>query len=159
MKRYIWHLLAAAAAIPVSCNTKVEKSESQLPVKTYTGDYVSDGYAQRDEGYDWSVVSIEQSGDSTFNISVRSRADIKKESCSFNAAAVLSATGDTLISRYDDANIYFTVSADTLTISSDTPSILYFFCSGGATLAGEYVRLHEKLETRQLADTIRQSNN
>lgn len=150
MKKKICYPLIIIATILGSCNTKTTSPKRSTPIQSYIGDYVTDGYAQRGEGYDWSVVSINRLTDSTANISVRSRADIKKESCSFDATASLSDTGDTLITEYEGANIYFVVSTDTLCISSDTPNLLYFFCSGGGTLAGDYIRLKERLDTSQL---------
>ncbi|MFP5146340.1 hypothetical protein ACJEEI_07300 [Bacteroides uniformis] len=158
MMRRISHYLLMVIAVTIgACNTKGTSYKEKTPILIYVGNYVTDGYVQRNEGYDWSVVSINQETDSTAHISVRSRADIKKESCSFNATAALSTTGDTLISKYENANIYFVVSSDTLIISSDTPNLLYFFCSGGGSLAGEYLKLHENLDIGQLADTTGQS--
>lgn len=135
----------------VSCGTEEKGSLNKPDMQEYVGNYVTDGYARRAEGYDWSVVSIVALTDSTADIAIHSRADIKKESCSFEGPAVLSLGGDTLVSEYDDAHIWFVLSSDTLTISSDTPNLLYFFCSGGGTLAGKYVRLHEKLDSVQLS--------
>lgn len=155
MTKKIYCLLMAIAATIGACNTKETNYKKKTPILAYVGNYVTDGYVQRNEGYDWSVASINQITDSTAHISIRSRADIKKESCSFNATATLSTTGDTLVCKYENAQIYFIVlSSDTLSISSDTPNLLYFFCSGGGSLAGEYIKLHEKLDTRQLTDTI-----
>nr|WP_306448631.1 hypothetical protein [Odoribacter splanchnicus] len=150
IKTSVCYLSVLAAIIVGACNTKTAGPKKENPVRMYEGDYVTDGYARRAEGYDWSVVSVTRQTDSTVNVSVRSRADIKKESCSFHATAFFRR--DTLVAKYEDADIFFVISADTLEISSDTPGLLYFFCSGGGTLAGEYIRLHERLDVSQLAD-------
>lgn len=133
------------ASCNISPNTK--KKNTSYP---FTGDYVSQGYSQRAEGYDWSVVSIKALSDSTSNITVRSRADIKEPTCKFDGIGYVSASGDTLTTLYDDGKIYFTLAEDTLQISSDTPQLLSFFCSGGGSLRGDYVKLHDKLDGKQL---------
>lgn len=148
MKVYIICFLLIAgllASCNISPNTK--KKNTSYP---FTGEYVTEGYNQRAEGYDWSVVSIHALSDSTSNITVRSRADIKDPTCKFDGIGYVSASGDTLMTRYDDGKIYFTLSGDTLRISSDTPHLLSFFCLGGGSLKGEYVKLHDPLDSKQL---------
>lgn len=151
IKTSVCHLLVMVSVIVGACDTKTSNPKKENLVCTYEGDYVTDGYARRAEGYDWSVVSITWLTDSAVNVSVRSRADIKKGSCSFDATAFF-RTEDTLVAKYEDADIFFVISSDTLEISSDTPGLLYFFCSGGGTLAGEYIKLHERLDVSQLVD-------
>lgn len=92
--------------------------------------------------------------DSTAHILIRSRADIKKPSCTYSGMGTLTPSKDTLISIFDHHPIYFTLpSPDTLEISS--PSPLYYFCSGGGTLSGSYIRLAHPLDETQLqTDTI-----
>lgn len=148
MKVYIICCLVISgmlASCNISPNTK--KKNTSYP---FTGDYVTEGYSQRAEGYDWSVVSIYALSDSTSNITVRSRADIKEPTCKFDGIGYVSASGDTLTTLYDDGKIYFTLSGNTLHITSDTPNLLSFFCSGGGSLRGDYVKLNEKLDAKQL---------
>lgn len=51
------------------------------------GNYVSDFYAQRNEGYDWVAVSVKKNSPDEIFLSVRSRADKKKPTCTFDTKA------------------------------------------------------------------------
>ena len=126
------------------------QSSQTKSMNDYEGDCVTTDYARRGEGYDWSVVSIRATSDTSADVRVRSRADRKKPTCTFQSPARLSSTGDTLVVTYGDQQIYLTAEADTLSISAQDETLLHYFCSGGATLAGDYVKLHEPLDETQL---------
>ena len=51
------------------------------------GSYVSDDYSKRSEGYDWVAVSVTKTESNNLNISIRSRADKKEPTCTFDAVA------------------------------------------------------------------------
>ena len=145
------HVLAALmiSGMAVACGSGSQSSQTKS-MNDYEGDFVTTDYARRGEGYDWSVVSIRATSDTSADVRVRSRADRKKSTCAFQSPARLSSTGDTLVVTYGDQQIYLTAEADTLSISAQDETLLHYFCSGGATLAGDYVKLHEPLDETQL---------
>ncbi|MEG0454604.1 MAG: hypothetical protein RR559_04520, partial [Bacteroides sp.] len=60
-------LLLTVLTLLWSCSNKTSKKEESLPatVEALAGNYVSDGYDKRSEGYDWVAVSITAITDST----------------------------------------------------------------------------------------------
>lgn len=141
-----------ALGILASCGNKpAEQTERKtLGESAFPGDFVTEEYAQRAEGYDWTAVSITAASDTTAHISIRSRADVKNPTCTFDGDGTLTHNGDTLVVAKEGSHIFFTLRGDTLSISSDDPSLLYYYCSGGATLQGDYLKLHEALDKSQL---------
>ena len=136
----------AALAVIASCGGKPVEQAGRKTLKesSFLGDFVTEEYARRDKGYDWTAVSITETSDSTAHISIRSRADIKKPSCTFDGDGILTPDGDSLV-------------VETEGISSDDDTILYYYCSGGGTLKGDYVRLHEPLDNRQLKEDVKKA--
>lgn len=119
------------------------------------GSYVSDGYARRDEGFDWVAVSVSPVNDSKAKISVRSRADRKKPTCTFDGNASISSPN---VLKYFDSNntIVFRFAGKKLSIEaepSENKDKLYFFCSGGASLGGEYMQIEGAPDSRQIDKT------
>ncbi len=49
--------------------------------------YVAKEYHERTEGYDWISVAVRNKGDNTIGISVRSRADKKRPTCTLDTKA------------------------------------------------------------------------
>lgn len=149
----------AVLAVIASCGNKPVKQAERKTLKesSFLGDFVTEEYAQRAEGNDWTAVSITETSDSTAHISIRSRADIKKPSCTFDGDGILTPDGDSLVVETEGNHIYFTLRDDTLGISSDDDTILYYYCSGGGTLKGDYVRLHEPLDNRQLKEDVKKA--
>ncbi|WP_439181728.1 PliI family lysozyme inhibitor of I-type lysozyme [Carboxylicivirga taeanensis] len=120
------------------------------------GNYVDAGYAQRHEGYDWVAVQIKARGDDAIWVSVRSRADKKKPTCTFDSQAY-KENDSTYTSVYDGKTIVYTFTPQSVNISTrpqEDASILSFFCSGGATLAGTYQKLSEPLDVEQMDKTV-----
>lgn len=146
MKTIIGWLLICS--LTTACSLSADKNKNRIP-QAFEGDYVTPGYFQRNEGYDWVAVSIRIQSDTTAAITVRSRNDIKKPTCTFNGNAYRSGN-DTLVVKQSAGDIYFVRSADTVSISSNVPSLLHFYCSGGGSLAGDYVKLKQKLDSSQL---------
>ena len=162
LKRTIMMFLIAAFF--VSCNNKestdvtdkaknkIEESKSLNIEKSFEGSYVSDDYSKRNENYDWVAVTITKSTDSIYNVSVRSRVDIKKPSCTFDTKAVKTA-GNVLTSSENGFHILFTMIDSSLVISTgkdEDRDKLAFYCSGGATFAGPYVKINEPLDKKQI---------
>lgn len=131
--------------------TDIDMSAVQAPTPAVTsviGEYVSDGYAQRAEGYDWTRVTISAAGDERISVKVRSRSDIKKPTCTFDGSATLMgqdiAHGIIFETKANDSTTFLQFKADKLVIDSKDKNALYYFCSGGASLAGEYQKIAEK---------------
>lgn len=134
----------------VGCVSQPDKVKPT--VSSLVGNYVSEDYGKRSEGYDWVAVLVSQISDSTVKIAVRSRADLKKPTCRFDAEAVLVGV-DTLKSFYDGRAILFVLKGDKLSISAENQkddNLLCYFCSGGASLAGDYKKIAEPLDNNQI---------
>lgn len=150
MKTTLFFTLSFLLAFFTACHEG--KKENAMP--SFDGDYVTEAYYERAEGYDWTVVSIRATSDKEFEVSVRSRADLKKPTCTFSGIARLTNSGDSLVAVYDEDEIYFTRSADTLFITGENQQILHYFCSGGASLNDRYIRLREALDETQLKESF-----
>ena len=129
----------------VSTSTKISTTD-------FTGNYVSQNYDKRKEGFDWVAVSITKKSDSSFRFSVRSRTDIKKPTCTYDAEAKLH-TADSLAFT-EGGIVYFVVINDKeLNISAknrDDNLTLNYYCSGGGSFAGDYTKINEELDLKQI---------
>lgn len=121
-------------------------------VQTVVGDYASDGYAKRAQGYDWVGVMIRADGADNgeqIDIKVRARGDVKKPTCHFDGKATLmgqdEAHGVIFQTKVNDSTAFFQFKDDALTIDSQDKYALNYFCSGGASLIGEYQKLEGDL--------------
>ncbi|QYA26398.1 hypothetical protein G3I01_13105 [Gramella sp. MT6] len=132
-----------------------ETSESKLE-NQLIGNYVDDGYSQKDEGYDWVSVAVTDAGNDQINIKVRSRADKKKPTCTFDATASR-VDENTYSSVLDGKTILYKFEDSNLTISPAEPEfegVLAFYCSGGASVAGTYRKINEELDSTQIDKTL-----
>lgn len=143
----------------IACNNQVKKEE---PTKTNSetnliGNYVSAEYEKRSEGYDWVAVMINKNSDSTAHISVRSRVDKKKATCSYDADGLLIGL-DSLSTQYEGKTILFVLKGKELTISTankSDSSLLNYFCSGGASLSMPFHKISENLDKAQMDTTTK----
>jgi len=145
--------LAGLALILAGCQPQGSASLEANTLTDFTGIYVSDGYERRAEGYDWVGVSINSLSDTTAHVAVRSRIDQKKATCTFDSDARLTDNG-TLVITMEDKLFTLSLSGDSLSIlgrDGKSENLLYYFCSGGATLQGNYIRLGEPVDTTQLS--------
>ncbi len=119
-------------------------------VQKVVGDYASEGYDKRQQGYDWVGVMVSPHGATDIEIEVRARNDLKKPTCHFDGKATLmgqdEAHGVIFQSRINDSTAFFQFKDDKLIIDSQDTSALNHFCSGGGTLVGDYQKLSGKLE-------------
>ena len=155
-------LMASALAAVTGCHnvTPAVKSSADnavavhsIPVdvmKDYiSGDYASANYDKRAQGYDWVGVMVRAESDQQIDIKVRSRSDIKKQTCQFDGKATLmgqdAAHGTIFQAQANDSTVFFQFKDNMLTIDSPNKYALNYFCSGGASLAGEYQKLTEDL--------------
>ncbi|RZT96380.1 PliI/PliC-like inhibitor of I-type lysozyme [Ancylomarina subtilis] len=120
------------------------------------GNYVSDGYVNRNEGYDWVAVSIKQAGENKISLSVRSRADKKNPTCTFDA--IFFKQNDNLYqTRVDGKEVLLTIQNQSIKLNTKDPAdsgVLFFYCSGGASLAGEYTKIDGELDRSQIDKTL-----
>ena len=152
--------LAVFIVIAVAgCRNGAKKVSFAVPVKSiqsFTGNYATSDYGKRKEGYDWVAVTFQQQTDSSVHVAIRSRADKKKPTCTFDADAVL-VNRDTLEARYEGKPILFAFSGDSLMIRAENTQdegLLNYFCSGGASIAGTYYKIAEPLDSAQIDHTI-----
>lgn len=156
-------IVALAISLLSGCteNSQMELQGDTLKVETplskpdIYGDFVSEGYHKRNEGYDWVAVSIGPLDQDRIGIKVRSRADRKKPTCTFDATA--QKAGDTLYkASLNGKNVLFHLQHDTLVLENENPEdkgVLTFYCSGGASIAGKYKKLEEAIDSAQIDHT------
>lgn len=154
MKIRISFIFICLLTLLSSCkNDKSLKSNvPQLQIDNYIGNYVTNDYFNRSEGYDWVVVSISKINDNEAEIKVRSRVDKKKATCTFDGIGSL-ISKDTLKTVFENKAILFCFKNENLAIITDNQedeNLLYYFCSGGASLTNNYTKLNEPLDTEQL---------
>lgn len=144
----------------VACKHEKGKSGKNLRIEnteetTVVGNYVSDGYSNRNQGYDWISVIVTSSTDDKLNIKVRSRADKKKPTCTFDAVAQ-KIDEDNYQTQINDKVILFQFSSNSVSITTkneEDRGLLNFYCSGGASLEGSYKRLDGALDKKQIDPT------
>ncbi len=138
-----------------ACVIRQEHQEENGFSTSNVGYYVTESYDKRQEGFDWMGISIRQENDSIFSVSVRSRSDLKKPTCTFDGHA--SANGhNQLKSIFENKSILFTFTDNQLEVSMENEQdegLLYFFCSGGGSLKGKYKKLEKTMDASQLNST------
>ncbi|UUV17845.1 hypothetical protein NRK67_11150 [Fusobacteria bacterium ZRK30] len=128
-----------------ACNSE----KNRLPengMDKFLGKYVSEGYFRHSDGYDWISVLISKKDDNTVYISVKSRSDKKKPTCTFDGEGIM-VERNTLKSVFNEKVILFDLEDEILKVFMEKEkdgNLLYFFCSGGATLEGRYKKIDEK---------------
>ena len=127
-------------------DSKLQTSAALTPaVQAVIGDYATEGYDKRQQGYDWVGVRVRPFGDAEIDIKIRARADLKKPSCHFDGQAKLmgqdTVHGIIFQTIANDSVTFLQFKAGKLVIDSQDKYALHYFCSGGATLAGEYQKL------------------
>lgn len=135
-------------------NTQEVVKASKVSTDIY-GNYVDNSYKLRNKGYDWLSVSVKKGPDQTLLISVRSRADKKKPTCTFDSRAY-KKDDKTYESFYNGKKIIYNFSKNSINISTKykaDENVLAFFCSGGASIAGTYAKIFEPLDPEQLDKT------
>jgi hypothetical protein len=148
-------LAFALATTAIGCGNSTKAPAISVNPKKYivvSGDYVSDSYSKRNEGYDWVSATIKPLSDSTYHLSVRSRADSKRPTCTFDAEGV-KLSADTLSTKFDGKEILFVFKDSILNITTareEDKGLLNYFCSGGGSLEGAYYKLKEPLDKSQI---------
>ncbi|MCH4823193.1 hypothetical protein ML462_08395 [Gramella lutea] len=124
------------------------------------GYYVSDGYFKKDEGYDWVAVIVKRVSENELKISVRSRADKKRPSCTFDTS-VFRREKNNFSTQIGGNTVLVDFTGDKVIIKGEDQkgeSLLYFYCSGGATVGGTYSKIQEEIDVDQMDPTIFHDN-
>jgi hypothetical protein len=146
--------------LTISCKNETKKIEEVSKTEfteelNILGSYVSDNYSKKSEGYDWIAISVTEAESNQLNISVRSRADKKKPTCTFDAVA--NKVDDKVYqTQIDGKSILFeftNVQISITTKKKDDEGLLYFYCSGGASIAGTYQKINEPIDQNQIDKT------
>lgn len=161
-------LLLCSSILVSSCKIEPKKKENSLDTATETltksaqnnprsaGSYVSEGYEQRNEGADWVSVSVQEKTPDQIVVKVRSRSDRKKPTCTLDLVGHR-VDENTFYSHLDGKKVLITFDSQSVNIDTENPedsSVFYFYCSGGATVAGTYTILSETLDRSQIDPTI-----
>ncbi len=131
-------------------DNKAEQTAKKI--STIYGNYVDDSYYKRAEGFDWVAISVKQNGDKLISVSIRSRADKKRPTCTFDAKAYKKGK-NSYETVQDGKKIIFDFTEGNMAISTKNQEdsyILNFFCNGGATIAGTYKKINESLDSKQI---------
>ncbi|MBP6863323.1 MAG: hypothetical protein KBC57_13330 [Neisseriaceae bacterium] len=156
-KKTTWLTLPLLSLALYGCAQPSAPTVAATPIEpAILGDYVSDGYAERAAGYDWVAVSLKEGKDQQIKVSVRSRNDRKKPTCTFDGYAKKTGA-QTYTTTANGQPVTLTVTPTQLTIAADTTEgagALAYFCSGGATLAGSYDKLPGSVDPSQLDPSL-----
>lgn len=158
MLNRIFYLFTVMIIISGCKGNAGKSTEEDKKVKdSLSGNYVTDDYFKRNEGYDWIAVNINELSDSTVQISVRSRADVKKPTCTFDTRAVRRDSSGAYKANDDGNSILFLFAGDSLVIRDDPESSysnLNYYCSGGGSIAGVYQKISEPLDSSQIDKVV-----
>jgi hypothetical protein len=144
----------------VSCNKK-EATETTSTETTstaeftdYAGEYATSSYFEKNTENDWMAVLVTNINDSTLNVSVRSRVDIKKPTCT-NDFTVVKAKDNVYKNKVENSAIVLTFTNKKVSITSEGPDeyLLNRACSGGGTFAGDYIKSDAPLDRKNLDPT------
>ena len=122
----------------------------------FAGNYVSDKYGSRSEGYDWVGVKVIGLTKDQLEIKVRSRADKKRPTCTFDSK-IYRKEDNIFTGTVDGKSFLVKFEDETLSIEPEKTgdeAALYFYCSGGATIAGTYERIEGELDPEQVDQTV-----
>ncbi|MDO6759317.1 hypothetical protein Q4566_03825 [Tamlana sp. 2_MG-2023] len=135
--------------------TKTEPTETASNIDV-SGNYVTDDYNKRSEGHDWVAIIVNQISDNAISVKVRSRADKKRGTCTFDTRA--NKKDDTAYAaNISGKTVLFTFKKGIINITTENPAdeaALFFYCSGGATFAGDYSKLNGDLDASQIDKTL-----
>ena len=155
-----FYLIATVLFLAIGCKNETKKIEEVSTTEiteelNVLGNYVSEDYSKRSEGYDWVAVSVTETANNQLKISVRSRADKKEPTCTFDAVAT-KVDDDTFQTQINGKSILFEFTNTQISITTEKvedEGLLYFYCSGGASIAGSYFKINEPLDQNQIDKT------
>ncbi|MGJ5640749.1 MliC family protein [Formosa sp. S-31] len=155
---FIWYQGDREIAKGALKTTEISPQNNQETVQFNSlnyGNYATESYSKKDLGYDWVGVKIIAIDDYHVKVSIRSRVDKKKATCTFDGIAdVINA--NTLKLYENGTGMRFNFEGKRLAISAETESgasTLAFYCSGGASLADEYIKIDGDFDSSQIDKT------
>lgn len=136
---------------------KIQKDKTLETTDTLnvSGNYVSQDYSKRNEGYDWVSIKVSEADNNQLNISVRSRADKKEPSCTFDAIAK-KRENKVYLTQIDGKSILFEFINGKISVSTEKKEdrdILSFYCSRGVSIEGTYLKINDVLDQNQIDKT------
>lgn len=154
------YLIVIVLFLTIGCKTETKKVEEVSKTEfteelDVSGSYVSDGYSKRNEGYDWIALLVTETVSNNLNISIRSRVDKKKPTCTFDAVAK-KVDANIYQTQIDGKSILFEFTNTQISITTEKEEdegLLYFYCSGGASIAGTYQKINEEIDQNQIDKT------
>ena len=154
------YLIVIVLFLTIGCKTDTKKVEEVSKTEftkelNVSGSYVSDGYSKKSEGYDWVAISVTETESNKLNILVRSRADKKKPTCTFDAVAN-KVDEKVYQTQIDGKSVLFEFTNEQISITTenkDDEGLLYFYCSGGASIAGTYQKINKQIDQNQIDKT------
>lgn len=116
------------------------------------GNYVDGSYNDRSSGADWVSVKILPYTNGNVMVSVRSRADKMKPSCTYDGIASVTGKNElmineslgTMVLKFNDNSLSISAGEDSEEI------VLTYFCRGGGSLAGAYQKINQDLDQSQV---------
>jgi hypothetical protein len=137
--------------------TKIEQvPNDNAENEVFAGNYVDEGYANKNEGSDWVAIIVSVVSDSSWHVSFRSRVDKKKPTCRFDTD-VFKKDKNTLTTNIEGKNILFQFadsSVSVITEKKEELDVLRYYCSGGGSLAGSYRKINVPLDSSQMDNRI-----
>ena len=113
------------------------------------GTYTSDQYENRDKGFDWVGIEVFSIDDTLIKVSLRSRADLKRPTCTLHCIA--RKLNDSVYESVETTiPVRFNFSKQEVSIYSSSRQELAYFCSGGASIQGDYRKIYEPIDTSQV---------
>lgn len=139
MKRHAIALLLDTS-LALTALSACKASQQTTKTTTQTKTYVSDGYNKRKQGYDWVAVETTKQANNTLKVQIRSRADKKKPTCTFDGIAY-PVNANLYQLKQGDMTLNLILNAKSIDIEpaqeNDRNQAMYHF-SGGGSLIGSY---------------------
>lgn len=135
--------------------TEVVSTKKTNEALNVLGNYVSEDYAKRNEGYDWVSVSVSPAENGQLKISVRSRADQKEPTCTYDVVAQ-EVNDTTYQAKVKEKTVLFKFTKGKISITTqkkENEALLNFYCAGGASIGGTYFKIDESLDQTQIDKT------
>ncbi|MGA1932368.1 hypothetical protein ACH5BF_06550 [Arcobacter sp. YIC-464] len=150
MKNFLF--IVSISFLLTACSLSRQVQEVDTKSTNIFTNYVSESYLKKDEGYDWVSVNLSKNNENSLRVKVRSRADRKKPTC----------TLDTLAYKVDKNKYNFYSDGKTIELfvfenkiefkgkTKDDEIALYYFCSGGGSIKGDYIKYEKSLDKEQI---------
>jgi len=155
-KEFIWgqHDSVWVQGTQKTANPSPTNTDPTVFDPDHYGHYATNFYQERDQGYDWIALSITPRNKFTVAVSVRSRADKKKPTCTFDGLA--SVVDQNTLVVHNDFSMELRFTSDSVWVTGKTPpdtDRMAFYCSGGGNLADTYFKISGPPDPSQVDNT------